>query len=459
MKSLTQRRSLALAATSLTTVAVLGLSACSSSSDDGGEEFDVADGIDTTYDFPNVPTVKDVPEGGGLGTEEQEIGEVGDEINTPSVAKVTPIDPDWMITAESKDAESIYNAIDPETGKIMTRITTGQAIWSDVVHVFTTDNADDPQATAFEVWRPRGSRGAADFTVSTYSGNLLDPEEINLPKHTRFHSRQGSHTIAGGGKYLVSWDDQLVGVRVVDLESGELTGELESVGCGPYTWPVGDKIYSVCENSKELLELTIDDDGKIEETGREKVLPDHFTAARTAQFASSAKQGFLINEAGDVYVFDFSDGLPTSEVKPVGNVGKDGGRFATESGRITPDGKQFLVTYTDTDIHPHSSNGGDTVSFRTYDPATGKETKLVTKEDLKLDDMNSVAYNNDASLIYVLGKAKPTGEDAEEDADPVYTLVSVDPASGEVKNSVEVTGMGRSGNISGLTPPEVREDN
>lgn len=458
MKSLTQRRSLALAATSLTTVAVLGLSACSSSSDDGGEEFDVANGIDTTYDFPNVPTVKEVPEGGGLGTEEQEIGEVGDELNTPSVGKVTPIDPDWMITVESKDNEAIYSAIDPETGKIMTRITTGHAIWDDVVHVFTTDNADDPQATAFEVWAPRGSRGQSDYTVSTYSGNLLDPQEINLPKHVRFHSREGSHTIAGGGKYLVSWDDQLVGVRVVDLESGKLTGELQSVGCGPYTWPVGNKIYSVCENSKELLELTIDDDGKIEETGREKVLPEDFTAARTAKFASETKQGFLVNEAGDVYVFDFSDGLPTSEVKPVGNVGKDGGRFATESAQITPDGSRFLVAYTDTDIHPHSVNGGDEVSFRIFDTATGKEDKLITKEDLKLDSLDSIAYNADASLIYVLGDAKPTGDDAEEDGEPVTTLVSVDPATGDVKESVEVTGNGRDG-VSGLMAPEVREDN
>jgi hypothetical protein len=458
MKSLTQRRSLAIAATSLTAVTVLALAGCSSSSDDDAEEFDVANGIDTTYEFPNVPTVKDVPEGGGLGAEEQEIGEVGDELNTPSVGKVTPINPDWMITVESKDNEAIYSAIDPETGKIMTRITTGHAIWDDVVHVFTTENADDPQATAFEVWAPRGSRGQSDYTVSTYSGNLLDPQEINLPKHVRFHSREGSHTIAGSGKYLVSWDDQLVGVRVVDLESGELTGELQSVGCGPYTWPVGNKIYSVCENTKELLELTIDDDGKIEETGREKVLPEDFTAARTAKFTTDAKQGFLVNEAGDVYSFDFSDGLPNSEVKLIGNVGKDGGRFATESAQVTPDGRRFLVAYTDSDIHPHSVNGGDVTSFRTFDAATGKETKLVTKEDLELESLDSVAYNYDASLIYVLGEAKPAGNDAEEDAEPVTTLVSVDSVTGEVKDSVEVTGNGRD-DVSGLMAPEVREDN
>lgn len=459
MKTMTQRRSFAVAAA--TVVTALTITGCSSSSsdDDGGEEFDVANGIDTTYEFPNVPEVVEPPEGAGIGTEEQEIGEVGDEINTPSVSKVTPIDPDWMITSESRDAETVYDAIDPETGEIKTRITTGHAIWSDVVHVFTTDNADDPQATAFEVWRPRGSRGAADITISTYSGNLLEPDEINLPKHVRFHSREGSHTIAGGGKYMVSWDDQLVGVRVVDLEEGKLTGELQLVGCGPYTWPVGDKIYSVCENSKELVELTIDDNGEISETGREAVLPEDFTAARTAQFAAESKQGFLINEAGDVYVFDFADGLPTSEVAPIGNIGRDGGRFATESGRITPDGKSFLATYTDTDIHPHSSNGGDTVSFRIFDAATGDEKKLVTKEDMDLDSIDSVSYNNDASLIYALGQAIPTGDDAEEDADSVYTLVSLDPETGEVVESVEVTGMGRSGSISGLSAPEVREDN
>ena len=38
------------------------------------------------------------------------------------------------------------------------------------------------------------------------------------------------------------------------------------------------------------------------------------------------------------------------------------------------------------------------------------------------------------------------------------TLVSVDPATGDVKESVEVTGNGRDG-VSGLMAPEVREDN
>lgn len=455
MKMLTHRRSLTAVSASLATVTALILGSCSSSSsdDDGSSEFDVANGIETTFEFPNVPTVKDTPEGGGLETEDQAVGQIGDELNTPSVGKVTPIDPTWMITNESLDNESVYDAIDPATGKIMTRITTGHAIWEDIVHVFSTDNADDPQAVAFEKWSPRGSRGESDFTVSTYSGNLLEPAEVNLPRHVRFHSRAGSHTLAGGGKYLVSWDDQLVGVRVVDLESGKLTGELQVVGCGPYTWPVGEKIYSVCENSRELLELTIDDSGQITETGRQKVLPDDFTASRHASFASGTKQGFLINEAGDAYVFDFADGLPTGEVAPVGNVGKEGGRFAAQDYGITPDGKRFFTTYTDSDIHPHSVNGGDTVSFRIFDAVTGDETRLVTTEDTRLDAIDSVAWNADGTLIYVLGTVPGTGDKEGQD---ITTLVGVDPVSGEVRSSVEVTGYGSRDGVSGLMAPEVQ---
>lgn len=444
-----------IAATSISALVLAGCSSDGNNGNGGGgggsdEEFDVANGISTTYEFQNVPDINPVPEGAGLGTEDQEIGEVGDELNTPSVSDVIPIGPDWMITTEYRDNERVWSAIDPEDGVVKTRIVTGKGIWDDVVHVYTTDDASQPQAVAFEVWAPRGSRGNSDFTVSTYSGNLLEPEEINLPKHVRFHSREGSHTLAGEGKYLVSWDDQLFGVRVVDLEEGALTGELQLVGCGPYTWPVGNTIYSVCETSGELLELTIDDSGQISETARSQVLPDDFTAAREAHFADETKEGFLISEAGDVYVFDFSDGLPSDPIEPVGNVGRDEGRFHHNG--INPDGSKFFVTYTDSEIHPVSANGGDLANVRLFDTEGAEETADLSAEDLGLESIDSAAFNMDGSVLYVLGDAP--GDDDET----VTTLVGVDPATGDVISDTEVTGYGGS-SVSGLMAPVNPEDN
>ncbi|WP_194860770.1 hypothetical protein [Dietzia sp. SYD-A1] len=442
-----------LAGLSAATAAVLLLVGCSPGSDGGDDgEFDVANGVATTYEFPNVPAVTAPPANATLGDEDQELGEVGADPNIPYTAEVTPIGADWMIAAEWRDDETVWAAFDPADGVVKTRITTGHGIWDDVVHLFTTDTPADPQAVAFEVWTPRGSRGQADYTVSTYSGNLLEPDEVLLPRHVRFHSREGSHTISGAGRFMTSWDDQLFGPRVVDLDRGVLSGEQQIIGCGPYTWPVGDKIYSVCERSRELLELTIDDEGRISESGRSKVLPEGFTASREAHFADDVESGFLINEAGEAYLFDFSSGLPTDEVRPLGNVGRDGGRFYTNG--IRPDGEQFFVEYTDSDIHPHSANGGDVVRVRLFDVDGARETQNLDLEKLGLDSIDSVSYNLDGSVLYVLGTAPGTADDEGED---LPTIVGVDPATGEVVSTATITGhAGGSDGVSGVRAPERR---
>lgn len=439
-----------LAGLSIATATALMLVGCSSGSDttETVDEFDVANGVATTYEFPNVPEVTAPPSNAALGDDDQELGGVGSDPNRPYTAAVTPISADWMITTERKDNETVYAAFDPVDGVVKTRITTGHAIWDDVVHVFTTDDASEPQAVAFEVWAPRGSRGQSDFTVSTYSGNLLEPAEVLLPRHVRFHSREGSHTISQG-RYLASWDDQLFGPRVVDLDRGVLSGETQILGCGPFTWPVGDKIYSVCENSGELIELTIDSDGRISETARAEVLPEDFTSAREAHFAVEIRSGFLVNEAGDVYLFDFSNGLPTEEVAPIGNVGRDGGRFYKNA--IRPDGEQFFVEYTDTEIHPHSANGGDVVSVRLFDVNGAKETRNLDLEKLGLDTIDSTSYNLDGSVLYVLGTTAGEGDDEGTD---LPTVVGVDPANGEIVSTATITGFGGWDGVSGLTAPE-----
>lgn len=446
-----------LAGLSLATATALLMAGCSSGSgepDTAGTQFDVANDVATTFEFPNVPVVTVPPSNAALGNVDQELGEVGADPNIPYTAEVIPIGAGWMIAAESRDDETVWAAFDPADGVVKTRITAGQAIWDDVVHLFTTDTPSDPQAVAFEVWTPRGSRGQADYTVSTYSGNLLEPTEVLLPRHVRFHSRTGSHAISGSGRYLTSWDDQLFGPRVVDLDRGVLSGEQQIIGCGPYTWPVGDKVYSVCERSGELLELSIDGDGRIEETGRTKVLPEGFTAAREGHFADENSSGFLVNEAGDAYSFDFSAGLPVDEITPLGNIGKDDGRFHKNG--VRPDGQQFYALYTDTQIHPHSANGGDLVRIRLFDAEGARETQNLDLEALGLNAIDSASYNLDGSILYVLGTAPGTGDDEGSD---LPTVVGVDPATGDLTSTATITGhAGGSDGVSGLRAPERRVD-
>lgn len=452
MTTFTTPRTVGLSLATITALILTGCSTSDGASTATSDEFDVANGVATTYEFPNVPAITAPPENAALGDEDQELGEVGADPNIPYTAEVIPIGGDWMIAAEPKDHETVWNAFDPADGIVKTRITTGTAIWDDVVHLFTTDDASEPQAVAFEVWTPRGARGQADYTVSTYSGNLLEPEEVMLPRHVRFHSRQGSHTVSGEGRFLTSWDDQLFGPRVVDLDRGVLSGEQQVLGCGPYTWPVGDKIYSVCENSRELIELTIDDEGRISESGRSEALPTGFTASREAHFADEIESGFLINEAGDAYLFDFSSGLPQSEVTPLGNVGRDEGRFYKTG--IRPDGEQFFVQYTDSEIHPHSANGGDVVRVRLFDTQDAAETRNLDLEFLGLDSIDSVSYNLDGTVLYVLGTAPGTGD---LDGEDVSTIVGVDPATGEVVSTSAITGHGgKPDAVGGLTAPERR---
>jgi hypothetical protein len=187
--------------------AVLALSACSSSSDKSTVG-------DVTY-----PTVTFSAPGPGisLGHDDQAIGAT---IPEPlHVGSIKPITADRVLGVEGDFGALEYkvNVIDPKTGVAESRITVGAGIWDPVIHGFVGETADDPAILAAEVWRPRGSRGRADFTVSTYSGNLLEPAEVELPDVARVHSRQGSNAVTSDGRYFVSWDDGLYGIRVVDL--------------------------------------------------------------------------------------------------------------------------------------------------------------------------------------------------------------------------------------------------
>jgi hypothetical protein len=417
-----KRTSRAVAATVPLALA-LSLTACSSDDDSSAAAGEVT--------YPTVPYTTP-GEGISLGHDDQEIG---DTIPEPvHVSEIRPAKQNELLAVMGGfgQLELGVNIIDPATGVAAGRIVVGPGIWDPVIHGFVGENSSDPAVLAAEVWRPRGSRGAADFTVTTYSGDLLDPDEIELPDYARVHSRPGSNAVTSDGKYFVTWDDGLYGVRVVDLEAGKESGALQIIGCGPFTWLDGHEIYSVCEDTRELIQISIDDAGVPTETARTKVLPDDFVSTRKVTWAADVKKALLLSANGDVFVFDFSDGLPDSAVTPVGNAGQDSGRFAESA--INNTGDRIAVEYTDTAIHPHSARGGDVVKIDLFDAATFAPIRTLDLAALGLTGIASMAFSVDGEILYVVG-AGP-----EVDGASTQKIIGVSASNGEQVSSADVTG-------------------
>lgn len=417
------------AAAAVPVALVLSLAACSSDTAAGESEASGASAGEVTY--PSVPFTAP-GEGISLGHDDQAIGST---IPEPlHVGEVQPAKASELLAVAGGfgKLELGVNVIDPATGVAAGRIVVGPGIWDPVIHGFVGEKTSDPAVLAAEVWRPRGSRGAADFTVSTYSGNLLEPSEAMLPDYARVHSRPGSSAVTSDGKYFVTWDDGLYGVRVVDLAAKKESGALQIIGCGPFTWFDGHELYSVCEETRELIQISIDDAGVPTETERAKVLPDDFVSAREVTWAADAKKALLVGGNGDVYVFDFANGLPSSVVAPIGNAGQEGGRFAGNA--IDNTGTRVAIEYTDTEIHPHSARGGDVVKIELHDATTFAPVKTLDLAALGLTGIDSMAYSVDGRTLYVLG------DGPEVDGETEKTIVGIDAANGNKVSGAPVTG-------------------
>ncbi|MET0318501.1 MAG: hypothetical protein ABW188_16870, partial [Rhodococcus fascians] len=283
--------------------------------------------------------------------------------------------------------------------------------------------------------------------VSTYSGNLLEPKETSLPDVARVHSREGSNAVTSDGKYFVSWDDGLYGIRVVDLEAGTESGAIRIVGCGPFTWMVGHDLYSVCEDTRELLHVNIGEDGVPTEVGRDKVLPDDFVSARKTTFAEEAKKALLVSENGDVYLFDVSGGLPTDTVPPIGNAGDPSGRFSENV--VNADASRIAISYTDSIVHPDSARGGSVAKVVLFDAANLAPVKSLALADMGIESFSSMAYSVDGKTFYVLGDGQ------EVDGEAPQKLVGFDASTGAQVSSVDIDGAVTP--ITDLITPEVME--
>ncbi|HWV48513.1 MAG TPA: hypothetical protein VN035_03570 [Microbacterium sp.] len=369
-------------------------------------------------ELPDQPWTA-VDEDTTLGSSDEEIPDA-DGIPQPlHVGSIDPIGSDEvLLVGETWNLEVSSQVIDPATGEATAKFATGPGIWDAVIHPFVGADAEDPAVLAQEVWRPRGTRGAADFTISTYSGNLLEPDEIEMADYTRAHSRWGSSVVTDDGRYFAFWDDALYGIRVYDLEKGEETGALQLLGCGPFTWAVGHDIFSVCEDERQIIQLSIGKDGGIEDAGRAEVLPEDFVSNRYASQAFDAGQSLLVSANGDVFVFDLADGLPSDPVAPIGNAGQDSGRFAQSF--INNPATSMVISYTDSAIHPHSVDSGDEVKLILSDPADFTTLATLELAGIGLTSLDAFGYSVDGKTLYVVGSG----------ADESLTIVGFDARTG-----------------------------
>ena len=201
----------------------------------------------------------------------------------------------------------------------------------------------------------------------------------------------------------------------------------------------------MCEDTRELLQVTISDDGVPTETARSKVLPDDFVSTRKVTWAADAQKALLVSENGDVFVFDFSNGLPKEAVKPIGNAGQDSGRFSENL--INADATRLAIEYTDSAIHPDSARGGSIVKIDLFDAATFAPIKSLSLADLGLTDIGSTAFSVDGATFYVLG----TGPEVEGSAP--QKILGYNATTGEQVSSVDISG--NVGDVTGLITPEV----
>ncbi|MDX6739547.1 hypothetical protein [Actinocorallia sp. A-T 12471] len=401
------------------------LTACSSDSDKEASPKPTSPFRTQPYTAPDANT--------GIGPTDQALPtQIPEPIH---VSELKPIGADQVVIAEAGwgSLTTNLNVFDPKTGKLIQTVTSANTNWDLTPTVFAGEHPGLPYILGHEVWRPRGWRGKADYTLTWYEGDATKPAEVVLPEETRTHGRHSSNAVTPDGKYWVTWDDMLFGIRVVDLQAKKQTGKLQILNCGPFTWPVGHDIYSLCESSQELLQIHIDDNGVPSVANRTKVLPEGFTSARHAPFAADVKKALLVNGYGNAYLFDFANGLPTAPVEKAGSVVKAGISF--DNPAVNADASRISVPYTDGEIPAGSARAGDWKKTIVFDAAF-KEVGELTADDLGGGSAESQVFSTDGKILYVLASK-----------DDKTTLYGFDAASLKQVSKAPVKGPGPLGEM------------
>lgn len=432
-------RSIPTRAATLVAAAAVLATACGSNS--------TADGEADRGALADNPAVVAPPAGTAMGDQDSAIPvTIPEPIYHGSIA---PFGEDVVIAREGGGFGSLtvmWDAIDPATGEVIARIEAGPGETAPVATAFVENDKGLPNILASEIWRPRGKRGAADFTLTWYEGDMHAPEELEMPIDTRIHGIANSYAVTDDGKYWIAFDDAFYGPRVVDLETKQQTSQLPLVGCGPWVWTVGHDIYSVCEESREVVHLSIDEDGVISEVERTQVFPEGWVNSRQGPFASEAKTGMIINPYEEAYLIDVADGIPTAPIEPIGSAHQDGHRMNAQA--LSADASRAAVAYDVGDLHPSSARAeGVFGNVIVYDTTAGfAPIATLTPQAIGIDSIGGMSFSTDGRTLWVIGKGP------EVDGSTPTLLVGFDAATAAKTSSIEVTGA--AGSLGTLIVPQ-----
>ncbi|MEM7465813.1 MAG: amine dehydrogenase large subunit [Pseudomonadota bacterium] len=163
-----------------------------------------------------------------------------------------------------------------------------------------------------ETYYTRYTRGVRNDVVSIYSPTTLLPvAEIDIP------DKRGS-TIPTPHNAVLTDDDQFLlvfnltpatSITVVDVKKRVFVGEIETPGCS-LIYPAGNRrFFSLCGDGS-LLDLSIDDDGKVVSAERSAKFFDPQTDPISEKGVRLEKTWYFVSFEGYLHEITFSDKTP-----------------------------------------------------------------------------------------------------------------------------------------------------
>lgn len=236
--------------------------------------------------------------------EPEELGSVNTLPRTP--------DPHWlwvydMVYDYMTDGRA--SLIDGDTGRFLGMLNTGYSFTQLSLPL------DYKEIYSAETYYTRYTRGTRNDVVSVYSPTSLTPiAEIDIP------DKRGS-TIPTPHNAVLTDDDKFLlifnltpatSVTVVDVGARKFVGEIETPGCS-LIYPTGNRrFFSLCGDGS-LLDVVIDDDGKVKQAARSKKFFDPETDPISEKAVRLKDKWHFVSFEGWLHTISFKQVTPNFE--------------------------------------------------------------------------------------------------------------------------------------------------
>lgn len=199
--------------------------------------------------------------------------------------------------------------IDGDTGRFLGMLNTGYSFTQLSLPV------SYKEIYSAETYYTRYTRGERNDVVSVYSPTSLTPiTEIDIP------DKRGS-TIPTPHNAVLTDDDRFLlifnltpatSVTVVDVQARKFVGEIETPGCS-LIYPTGDRrFFSLCGDGS-LLDIVLNDDGKLENAKRSKKFFDPESDPLSEKAVRLNDQWYFVSFEGHLHTLSFAAKEPIFE--------------------------------------------------------------------------------------------------------------------------------------------------